>query len=87
MKKQFLALLCIFAINGIAIADNTQTRLKAMEAERDSVVSTRAQAKPIFQKTALNSSLFGDKPHEQGTGNCAIIIGWVLRLGQRYNER
>jgi TPR repeat protein len=66
MKKQFLAILCVFTINGIAIADDTQTRLKAMEAERDSVFKHKGNNEPYYSENCPKELAFWQQAAEQG---------------------
>ena len=66
MKKQFLALLCIFAMNGIAVADDVQTRLKAMEAERDSASKHNGSSETYFSDNCPKHLVFWQQAAQQG---------------------
>ena len=66
MKKQFLAVLCVFAINGTAIADDTQTRLNAMEAERDSVFKHKSSSETYYAENCPKELAFWQQAADQG---------------------
>jgi TPR repeat protein len=66
MKKQVLAILCVFAINGIAIADDTQNRLKAMAAEMDGVLKFKGTSEPYFSENCPKQLAFWQQAAEQG---------------------
>ena len=76
MKKQILALLCIFAMNSIAIADDLETYLKAKEAEIDSASKRKneAQAAASVRKAA-----------EQGDAKAQVKLVCVSKVSETAN--
>ena len=74
MKKQFLALLFIIsAMNNIAIADEADTYLKAVESEVDSASKRKSdtQAVASFRKAA-----------EQGDAKAQLKLGTAYATGK-----
>jgi len=73
MKKQFLALLCIFAMNSIVIADDLETYLKEKEAEVDSASKHKNEPRALesFRKAA-----------EQGDAKAQVKLGIAYATGE-----
>jgi len=73
MKKQFLALLCIFAMNSIVIADDLETYLKGKDAEVDSASNLKNEARAVksFRKAA-----------EQGDAKAQYNLGIAYAMGE-----
>ena len=73
MKKQFLALLSLFAMNGMAIADDAESYLKGVEAEVDSASKRKSEAQAVasFRKAA-----------EQGDAIAQYNLGIAYTTGE-----
>lgn len=69
MKKQFLALLFISAMNSIAIADDADTYLKGLQAEVNS--ASKAQAVASLRKAA-----------EKGDAKAQLKLGTAYATGE-----
>ena len=82
MKKQFLALLGIFAINGNATADNTQTRLKAMEAERDSVFKHKGSSESYFSENCPKQLAFWQQAAQEGQAIAQSLLAGCYDWGK-----
>lgn len=103
MKKQFLALLGVFAINGIVgcsssnivvtkdetqtgsesfNTDNTHTRLKAMEAEMDSVFKLKGSGKSYFLVNCPKQLGFWRQAAQQGQAIAQSLLAGCYLYGK-----
>ena len=80
MKKQFLALLGVFAIIGIAIADNKQSRLKAMAAERDGVFKHKGTSESYFAENCPKELGFWRQAAQQGQAIAQTLLAGCYYL-------
>ena len=73
MKKQFLALLFISAMNSIAIADDADTYLKGLQAEVNSASKHKSEAQAL-------ASLH--KAAERGDAKAQLKLGTAYATGE-----
>ena len=82
MKNYFIALLCIFALSGIAIADDTLTRLKAMEAERDSAGKQQGTSETYYSENCPKQLAFWQQAAQQGQAIAQLLLADCYASGK-----
>ena len=81
MKKQILALLCVLTINGIAIADDTQIQLEAMDAERESVFKNKGSSNTYFSENCPKHFTFWEQAAQQGQPIAQLFLASCYGTG------
>ncbi len=82
MKIQILTLLCAFAIYDIAVADDVQTQLKAMEAERESISKLKGSSKTFYSENCPKYLDFWQQSAAQGQAIAQSFLGVCYSYGK-----
>jgi len=71
MKKKLITLFCIFAINGVVVADEIDNRLQTMITERNAITNRES----YFAKNCSKQLAFLQKFANQGKANAQTLLG------------
>ena len=83
MKYQLLTLLCIFAVNGTTIAaDDTQTRLRAMEAEINGIFKLKGTGESYLSENCPKQLAFWLQAAEQGYTIAQYLLSGCFYRGK-----
>jgi len=86
MKKQTLALLCFFSINGVAVADEIDSQLQAMIAEKNATFKSKGSSESYYTKNCPKQLAFLQTFANQGKALAQALLGSCYSFGKGVAE-
>lgn len=75
MKKQMLALFCVFAINNLAVADEIDSQLQAMLAEKNAIFKSKGSSKSYYAENCPKQLAYLQKFANLGKALAQVLLG------------